>query len=134
MKVLWDFNVFTDKKLSARRPDIIFIDKIRKSGFIIDVNCPNDRNVLHNEVEKVMKYTELKIELERIWDVHFQIIPIVIGCLGAISKKMKGFITILGLRPSEITTMQEIVLLCTCNILRRYITQSGFPLNDGSDS
>ena len=27
IKILWDFNIYTDKKISARRPDIVVIDK-----------------------------------------------------------------------------------------------------------
>ena len=128
LKILWDFNIYTDKKLSSRRPDIVIIYKRTNSGYIIDVNCPNVKNVLHNKTDKVMKYTDLKIELERIWGINFQIIPVVIGCLGAVSKKINGFIMLLGLQSGEVTTIQEIVLLSTCNILRKFITQSGLPL------
>lgn len=125
IKILWDFNIYTDKKVKARRPDIIIINKISKTGIIIDINCPNDSNVCRNEKEKCMKYTDLKIELERIWDTHFEIIPIVIGCLGATSKSITQFIQRLGLRKEEISQLQEMTLLSSCHILRRYITQSG---------
>jgi hypothetical protein len=125
IKILWDFNIFTDRKIQARRPDIVIINKTDKTGMIIDINCPNDSNVCKNEKEKCCKYTDLKIELERIWDTHFDIIPIVIGCLGATSKRITKFIQRIGLRNEEISQLQEMTLLSSCHILRRYITQSG---------
>jgi hypothetical protein len=125
IKILWDFNIFTDRKISARRPDIMIINKNSNTGMIIDINCPNDSNVCRNEKEKCCKYTDLKIELERIWDTHFEIIPVVIGCLGATSKRITKFIQRIGLRKAEISQLQEITLLSSCHILRKYITQSG---------
>jgi hypothetical protein len=94
------------------------------------VNCPNDRNIIHNENEKRIKYTELKIELERIWDIHFQIIPIVIGALGAVSTGLKRFLEVLGLNASEYGHIQDSVIRSTCAILRKYVTQSGLPLKE----
>ena len=37
VKVLWDFNIITDHHLTARRPDIIVIDKQAKKAQITDV-------------------------------------------------------------------------------------------------
>jgi hypothetical protein len=127
-KILWDFNIYTDKKIPARRPDIVVINKKQGSGYIIDVNCPNDRNVVKNEIEKIVKYTDLKIELERIWNIHFQVIPIVIGALGAMSKRILTFAATLGLDEDDIGRLQSEVIHSTCHILRKYVTQSGLAL------
>jgi hypothetical protein len=82
---------------------------------------------MHNETEKMIKYTELKTELERIWNVHFQLVPVVIGCLGAVSRGIVRFVTLLGLHRSEVGIIQEIAILASSHILRRYVTQSGIP-------
>ena len=37
-KLLYDFNIRTDKKISARRPDIIVVDKNERTT-LIDVAC-----------------------------------------------------------------------------------------------
>ena len=128
VKIRWDFNIYTDKKISARRPDIVILNKAQKTGFIVDINCPNDNNVLRNEIEKRIKYTDLKIELERIWEINFQVVPVVIGSLGAVSTKIGDFINTLGLHRSEVAQLQEIVILASCHILRKYLTQSGLHL------
>ena len=44
-KMLYDFNIITDRKISARRPDIVFIDKKSNNAKLIDISCPADRNV-----------------------------------------------------------------------------------------
>ena len=133
-KILWDFNIYTDRLIPARRPDIVVLNMKMKQGLILDVNCPHDANVLRNEVEKRSKYTDLKIELERIWGIHFTILPVVIGALGAVSKNIRPTIESLGLHSWEIGIMQDIVLKATCHILRKYVTQSGLPLINDSHS
>ena len=51
-KVLWDFTVQCDRKIEARRPYIVFIDKEREV-VIIDVAIPGDDSVKDEELEKV---------------------------------------------------------------------------------
>jgi hypothetical protein len=130
VKILWDFNIYTDKIITARRPDIVVINKTLKTGLIIDINCPNDRNACRNEKGKIIKYTDLKIELERIWNIHFDVVPIVIGCLGAIPRSLTKFIKKIGLDTQEIDSLQHITLYSSCHILRRYVTQSAITQND----
>ena len=36
-KILWNFTVQFDRKIEARRPDIVFIDKKEREVVIIDV-------------------------------------------------------------------------------------------------
>ena len=51
-KLLWDFNVQTDKTIEARRPDLILIDKIIEECKIVDVAIPGDTRVVKKEEEK----------------------------------------------------------------------------------
>ena len=63
VKLLWDFNIYTDHVLSARRPDIVMIDKNNNTVTIIDISVPADSNVSSKESEKIDKYRDLAIEL-----------------------------------------------------------------------
>ena len=65
-KALWDFNIFMDRHISARRPDIVFIDKNAKTVWVIDVAVPVDRRVKDKETEKVDKYQELCLEIQQL--------------------------------------------------------------------
>ena len=124
-KILWDFDIHTDHHIAARRPDILVVFKNLKQGLIIDVNCPNDLNVPRNEIEKCTKYTDLKIELERMWNIQFKVVPIVIGAMGAVSLNLPKFMKHIGLHPREIKIIQDSVIKSTCSILRKFLTQSG---------
>jgi len=53
---------------------------------LIDVAIPGDRNVIKKEAEKVLKYKELTMEIQRMWNVKTSVIPVIIGASGIISK------------------------------------------------
>ena len=55
-KVLWDFNVQYDRKVEARRSDIIFVDKQAIEAKIIDIAIPGDARVRDEELEKIENY------------------------------------------------------------------------------
>ena len=125
VKILWDFNVYTDRKITARRPDIIVINKTEKKVQLIDIAVPADHRVNEKEKEKIDKYQELRIELERLWKKKTMTIPIVIGSLGAISKQFKNHLNRLDLDKISIIDIQKSVLLGTAHILRKVLQLSG---------
>ena len=86
VKLLWDFNMQTDRTIEARRADRILIDKIIEECKIIDVAVPGDTKVGKKEEEKIEKYRDLAIEIGRIWKKRANTVPIVIGALETISK------------------------------------------------
>jgi len=42
MKILWDFNIYTDRIVEARRPDTVVVDKRNAETTIIDIAIPGD--------------------------------------------------------------------------------------------
>ena len=52
VKLLWDFNVQTERTIEAKRPDLILIDKTIEECKIIDVAIPGDTRVVKKEEEK----------------------------------------------------------------------------------
>jgi len=79
MKVLWDFNIYTDHLLTARRPDIVVIDKLQKTVQIVDVSVPSDCNVAQKEKEKIEKYRDLSVELSSLWRMKCELIIIILN-------------------------------------------------------
>ena len=84
-KILWDFSIQTDHVIEAWRPDLVVVDKER-SCKIIDFAVPGDSRI-EKEKGKIEKYQDLGRELQKIWSVKVKIIPLVVGCLGAIPKQ-----------------------------------------------
>jgi hypothetical protein len=54
--------------------------------------------VIKKEAEKILKYKDLTIETERIWNVKAKVIPVFIGTTGTISKSLRQY---LSNRPGE---------------------------------
>ena len=53
---------------------------------LIDVAISGDRNVIKKEAEKILKYKDLTIEIQRMRNVKPKVIPVIIGATGTISK------------------------------------------------
>ena len=121
-KILWDFTIQCDRKIEARRPDIVFIDKKEREVVIIDVAIPCDDKVKDKELEKVEKYQLLKDEIAKVWRMRKVIvIPVVIGALGAISVNFKEYMKRIGVNV-KLEVIQKTALLGTAKILRKVLS------------
>lgn len=120
VKVLWDFNVYVDKYIEARRPDIIIVKKKEKECVIIDIAVPGDVRTMVKEDEKIEKYQDLRREVSRLWGVRTTVVPIVIGALGTITEQLTSYLAMLGVTLS-FETIQKSALLGTAHILRKVL-------------
>ena len=59
-KLLWDFDIQTDHLISARRPDLIIINKKKKICKIVDFAVPADHRIKLKECEKISTSTLLE--------------------------------------------------------------------------
>ena len=119
--ILWDFPIHTDKTIKANRPDIVIRDKIKKTCCLLDISIPSDRNTSLKIYEKISKYKDLEIEIEKTWKEKSKTIPIVIGALGVINKKTEKYLELLPTK-MHIEELQKITLLGTTNILRKALS------------
>ena len=60
---------------------------------LIDVAISGDRNVTKKEAEKILKYKDLTIEIQRMWTVKTSVIPVIIGATGTISKSFRKYMS-----------------------------------------
>jgi len=58
----------------------------------IDIAIPGDRNVIKKEAEKILKYKDLTIEIQRMWNVKAKVIPVITGATGTISKSFRKYV------------------------------------------
>ena len=65
-KILWHFNVKTDKFIEHMRPDMVCIVKQKRQCQIFDFAIPGDQNMAIKEQEKIDKYYDLRIELQKV--------------------------------------------------------------------
>jgi hypothetical protein len=63
----------------------------------IDVAIPGYRNMIKKEAEKILKYKDLKIEIQYMWNVKAKMILVITGATGTISKSPRQYLSnILG--------------------------------------
>ena len=46
---------------------------------------------IKKEAEKIRKYKDLTIEIQRMWNVRTKVIPVIIGATGTISKSFRKY-------------------------------------------
>jgi len=118
VKILWDFNIHTDRVIKARRPDIVVVDKRNAERIIIDIAVPGDYRVKEKESEKIGKYQDLALVLTRHWKTSTRVIPIVIRALGASHNTVDGM-ALLGVAENKYPLIQQTALLGSAHILRK---------------
>ena len=65
--LIWDMNIQCDNVIVERKPDIVIVNKMEKTAFIIDVPIPGDKRITDKEKEKIEKYQNIKREILRLW-------------------------------------------------------------------
>ena len=82
---------------------------------------PGDGRIEEKELEKISKYQDLKIEIERLWEKQATVVPIVIGSLGTIPRDLREHLRMIGLESISPNQLQKTVLLGTAHILHKYL-------------
>jgi len=52
-------------------------------------NNLGDRNVIKKEAEKILKYKDLTIQIQCMWNVETKVIPVIIGATGTVSESFR---------------------------------------------
>jgi hypothetical protein len=60
---------------------------------LIDVAISEDRNMIKKEAEKILKYKDLTIVIQRMWNVKTRMIPAIIGATGTILKSFRKYVS-----------------------------------------
>ena len=87
---------------------------------LIDVAISGDRNVIKKEAEKILKYKDLIVEIQRMWNVKTKVIPIIIGATGTISKSFRKYVSNISGK-HEIKEQHKTAILGTAHILRKVL-------------
>ena len=69
-----------------RRPDIVVVNKEKNECTIIDVANPGDHNLAHKKFEKLDNYSELRLEVAKMWNKKTVVVPIYNRCIGLSTK------------------------------------------------
>ncbi|XP_063967036.1 uncharacterized protein LOC135156948 [Lytechinus pictus] len=114
--IYWNCGILTDRTINCNKPDIIVRDNNVVN--IIEVSVPHDINIAVKERDKRLKYQDLRIEIERMWNVKAEVTPVIIGHSGMVKKGMEACITKISphLRMYDI---QKAAILGTTRLIRK---------------
>jgi hypothetical protein len=87
---------------------------------LIDVAIPGDRNMIKKEAEKILKYEDLIMEIERMWNVKTNVTPVIIGTTGTISKSFRKYLSSIPGK-HEVKELQKTAIFGTAHILRKVL-------------
>jgi len=118
--ILWNQQVQTDRTIPNNKPDIIIRDNEKGACMLIDVAISGDRNVIKKEAEKILKYKDLKTEIQRMWNVKTKVIPVIIEATGTISKSFRKYVSNIPGK-YEVKELQKTATLGTVHILRKVL-------------
>ena len=107
--------------MEHNKPDLVIVDKVNKKWTLIDFSVPWDGNVKIKEDEKTERYGPLATEIRSVYKVRTEIIPIIVGALGTIPKRLPGYLKSLGV-PDVIGCLQTSALLSTQRILKNTLS------------
>ena len=113
-------NIQCDHVIAARRPDIVVVDKENNEVIIVDIVSPWDHRVYEKEGKKIEKNQDLKREIGKLWDGQQKVVPVVVGALGAVSKRLDTWLDKLGIT-IRAGLLQKTALLGTARILRKVL-------------
>ena len=101
--------------------DLVMIDHVEKKWILIDFSVPFDGNVAKKEDEKKTNYTELARSVAAEHNVRTEIIPIVVGALGVVTKDLEEYLKKLEIR-DVIGGLQTAALIGTAAILKKVLS------------
>ena len=115
--ISWNQQVQIDRTLPNNKPTVIKCDNENGTCILIDVAISGDGNMIKNEAEKILKYKNLTIEIQRMWNVKTKVIPVIIGATGTISKSFSKYVSNIP-GNHEVKELQKTAILGTTHIFR----------------
>ena len=76
--------------------------------------------MIKKEAEKILKYEDLTIEIQRMWNVKTKVIPVIIGATGTVSKSFRKYLSNIPGK-HEVKELQKTAILGTAHILRKVL-------------
>jgi hypothetical protein len=87
---------------------------------LIDVAITGDGNVIEKEAEKILNYKDITTEIQRMWNLKENVVPLISGTDGIISKSLRKYMSNIAGK-HEFKEMQNSSILITAHILRKVL-------------
>ena len=102
MEILWDVCIQVDRQIEHWKPDIVVMEKNPNKCLIIDVACPVNNNLILKRNKKLDNYSDLQLEIAKMWEKETLIAPIIMGALGSIPNDLECNLKKLGISQKSV--------------------------------
>jgi hypothetical protein len=77
--------------------------------------------MIKKEAEKILKYKDLTIEIQHMWNAKTKVIPVIIGATGTILESFSKYVSNIP-GNNEDKELQKTAILGTAHILQKVLT------------
>jgi hypothetical protein len=78
-------------------------------------------NVIKKELERILKYKGLTVEIQRMWDIRTEVIPVIVEATETISEPFRKYLNNIRVK-HDIEELQNTDILGTAHVLRKVLT------------
>jgi len=118
--ILWNQQIQTDRTIPNNKPDIIISDNEKGICMLIDVAFSGDGNVIKKGADNFLRYKDLTIETQLMWNSKTKVIAVIISATGTISKSFRKYVSNISGK-HEVKELQKTDILGTTQILRKVL-------------
>ena len=125
-EIWWNMPIKTANKVEYNRSNVVIWNRETKVCHLVEISVPLDINISNRQVVKRDKYMPLVSEMQQLYrNYTFKIIPVIVGCIGAIPKSLEQNLKKLGLEDATykplIKKLHKTALLGSVKIMKTFI-------------
>ena len=76
--------------------------------------------MIKKEAERILKYKDLTIEIQRMWIVKTKVLPVITGANGTVSESFRKYVSNMPGK-HDVKELQKTAILGTAHILRKVL-------------
>ena len=123
---MWNQQIQTDRTIpNNNKPDITIRDNEKGTCMLTDVAISGGTNVIKKEAEKILKYKDLTIEIQRMWNVKTNATRTILKLFRKYVSNIPG--------KHEVKELQKTAILGTAHILRKVLMYKNNRFNTGTN-
>ena len=119
--MMWDTTIPTAREVKANRPNVCLGNEKTNNCLPINISCPANGNIGKKHAEKSAKYSNLRVEISRMWHFGTMVVPVVLGALGTVHAGIAWWLDIIP-GHHNLQHLQKTVLLGFTRILRKVMS------------
>jgi hypothetical protein len=87
---------------------------------LIDVAILGETNVIKKEADQILKYKDLIIEIQHMWDVKTKVTPLITGATGTISESFRKYLSSIPVK-HEVEELRKTAILGTAHVFGKVL-------------